>query len=364
MKPLILLIIIINFKLLSQNNSNVCGTRTPKVPLRIPKNSMKAFRENVAQFNTPLCIKLYFTIFADNDGSNRATADTTLLRQVQNTVNQFSTHSICFLVGGIRQINNSDHNIQDAATEESELDEYMIPNYLNVFVHKILTLDTSKLNGISYDVPANRISLVGHVISQPQNGNISTMAHELGHAMGLYHTFETAYGAENVARAGTCKDCEDDGDLLCSTSADPNEEAKINANCVYTGVKVDECNSVYFPDVANIMAYGNRRCRNNFTWEQGERMRYILLNNFLITTLWKYIADENFIEIYSNTISSGNYEGITRDFYQILPIGGFYYVNGNANLTVISRKIQINNNVRFSPTTGGRILLKSNTYCN
>jgi Pregnancy-associated plasma protein-A len=368
MKKLIFMLFFLNvISVEAQEKPRACGTKTPKTPYRISSQNMATFLQNEAQLSTPLCIKLYFTVFAENNGSSRATLDSEIYRQLQNTVNQYAPHGICFVLGGIRQINNSDLNFQDAGTEEDELDPYKVAGYLNVFVHLNLVDGASLLNGIAYDIPNTGayISLVGSTLDD--TNNLTTMAHELGHVFGLYHTFEPAFGAESVSRTNSCKDCDDDGDLLCSTPADPDDANNYlgnnttNPGCVYTGAKLDECNAVYMPDVTNIMAYGLRSCRNNFTSGQGDRMRYVLVNNspFLVV-----IAHETYTEFGSQTYSSGVWSGIGRDLYHVFPNGGIFTVNGTANFTMQAKKVQINSNARFSPSNGGRIHLKPNLYCN
>lgn len=351
----------------AQEKPRVCGTKTPAIPYRISDKNMRTFLQNEAQLTTPLCIKLYFTVFAENDGSSRATLDAEIYRQLQNTVNQYSPHGICFVLGGIRQINNSDLNFQDADSEEGELNPYKVSGYLNVFVHLNLTYGEDLLNGIAYDIPNTNayISLVGSTLDDPNN--LTTMAHELGHVFGLYHTFESTYGTESVARINACKDCEDDGDLLCSTPADPDDEDNYlafnttNPGCVYTGTKLDECDTPYMPDVTNIMAYGLRFCRNNFTFEQGARMRYILADNAPFLSI---IAQDTYTEFGSQIYSSGIWSGIGRDLYHVFPNNGNFIVNGTANFTMQAKKVLINSNARFSPSNGGRIHLKPNPFCN
>lgn len=370
MKKIIILLFFANVVLVNaQEQPRVCGTKTPSIPYRISSKNMQTFLLKEAQLTAPLCIKLYFTVFAENNGSSRATLDSEIYRQLQNTVNQYAPHGICFVLGGIRQINNSDLNFQDIDTEESELDPYKVAGYLNVFVHLNLVAGQTQLNGTAYDIPniGAYISLVGSVLDEPNSGNISTMAHELGHVFGLYHTFEKSFGAESVSRTNACKDCELDGDFLCSTPADPDDNngylATNTSDCVYSGTRLDECNTPYMPDVSNIMAYGVRVCRNNFTTEQGDRMRYVLANSFLLSFI---IAQETYTEVGSQTYSTGVTTGISRDLYRIFPNGGGgnFIINGTANFTLQSKKILINSNTRFSPSNGGRVNLKPNPYCN
>lgn len=368
MKKILFILLFANVILVkAQQKPRFCGTKTPAIPYKISDKNMRTFLQNETQLTTPLCIKLYFTVFAENNGSSRATLDSEIYRQLQNTVNQYAPHGICFLLGGIRQIDNSDLNFHDADTEESELNPYIVAGYLNVFVHRNLVYGEDLLNGIAYDIPNTDayISLVGSTLDDPNN--LTTMAHEFGHVFGLYHTFETAYGAESVSRTNSCKDCEDDGDLLCSTPADPDDENNYlglnttNPGCVYTGTKLDECNALYTPDVTNIMAYGLRFCRNSFTPEQGDRMRYVLVNNSPFLAI---IAQDVFTVFGSLTFSSGVWSGIGRDLYHVSPNGGTFIVNGTANFTMQSKKVLINSNARLSPSNGGKIHLKPNPYCN
>src|SRR6218665_1689210 len=166
-----------------------CGTKTPKNARVIAKEDMQRFMRTNA-VSEPYCVKAYFTVFADNDGSNRATTDEHVLRQFQNMVNQYAPQDICFTLIGIRQINNSDWNVQEANNEESEMYNLRLSGCLNIFIHKELYLDGKRLNGIAYDIPNTDafISLVGS--NTESSTNLTTMAHEVGHVFGLFHTFE------------------------------------------------------------------------------------------------------------------------------------------------------------------------------
>ncbi len=103
--------------------------------------------------------------------------------------------------------------------------------------------------------------------------NHSTLAHEVGHYLDLYHTHETYFGVE-------CPDssnCETAGDLLCDTKADPDLTNNV-ANCTYVGPTAPPagCGGTYDPDPANLMAYSPKNCRVMFTPMQIDKMIYTL----------------------------------------------------------------------------------------
>jgi hypothetical protein len=96
-----------------------------------------------------------------------------------------------------------------------------------------------------------------------------TTTHEVGHYLGLYHTFQG--GCTSVAG------CFNNGDLICDT----NPEASPNFSpCTRT-----TCGS---PDpTRNYMDYSDDVCMNNFTSQQAHRMR-CTLENFRVD-----LADES-----------------------------------------------------------------------
>jgi Pregnancy-associated plasma protein-A len=374
MKKMLCLVVFIQFQLNAQDKQvqlNDCGTKLKSGVKKISKESMSNFLTTINTISEPYSISIYFTVFADNDGTNRASNDADIIRQFNNMVNQFKPHGICFTLMGIRQINNSDYNIQDVADEEGEMVGIRETNFFNIFIHKTLIDGSQQLNGNAYDIPNpySFISLWGGAISS--TSNLSTMAHELGHAIGLYHTFEIHsgdpfHGAENVARTGNCSDCDNDGDLICDTPADPNDSGEylsLNTNsfCVYTGSKVDNCGWQYAPLTNNLMTYGIRSCRTIFTTGQANRMKYFLSTEPAFNSV---IAPNTMLVNVAQTISSDNKWGVARDIFTIQPSSGLITINGTTNLLIQSKKIQVNNGTKFSPSSGGRIHLKVNPYCN
>lgn len=102
-----------------------------------------------------------------------------------------------------------------------------------------------------------------------KNQNDTTLTHELGHAFGLYHTFE---GVSYTSQA-TCpvnNDCTTDGDRICDTSP----SRSMYGVAVPNNNSVDPCTGQNYDGTQyNIMNYTN--VERKFT--QGQRERAILL---------------------------------------------------------------------------------------
>ncbi|AFM04840.1 hypothetical protein Fleli_2475 [Bernardetia litoralis DSM 6794] len=132
----------------------------------------------------------------------------------------------------------------------------------------------------------------------------TSMAHEIGHYFGLFHTHQFTAGntwclREPVTREPTTDlgclipftplpalthlpfvpRCTYTGDLLCDTEADPQLTDNINtATCTYSGNEDDYRGDRFTPLGDNYMAYGNRSCRATFTEDQVNVMHFSLLN--------------------------------------------------------------------------------------
>lgn len=330
--------------------TNDCGT-TPKGPLVMFSQKQINDLKSVSAINTPYCVKVFITVFANDNGSFRADNNANILTNFQYMVNAFQPHNICFMLAGIKQVNNTDLNYQDIDTEQAELSPFIQAGFLNVFIHDTIP----GANGSAYDIPNPYLSLNG------SSYNIATMGHEMGHSLGLYHTFHGSN--ENVARTGACKNCETMGDLLCDTPADDN--GGVNGLCIYTGTAKDACSTPtqYTPLTNNMMAYGNFICRNSFTSGQGERIRLTIANNATINNLMA--QDILYMPVFSNlTISSGTNYNLARDLFVVSDGSTNLTVNGTANQFFQAKKVTLKPGTKFSPSSGGKVSIKSNPYCN
>ncbi len=359
------------FTLSSLSQTLPCGTSSKSGKAYVITKQMLQSR----LVNVPYCVRTYITVFADNNGNNRAASDEAIIRLFDQMVLSYKPYSICFMLMGIKQVNNSDLLYQDKS-EESELDPFKKVGMLNVFIHLTVSDGTRTIGGTSYDIPntGHYCSISSGRLTYPDDN--STMAHEVGHVFGLYHTFEPHpwdpfHGKESAERNTTffCYDCEEDGDLVCDTQADPDQdlasgqpsylEAHTDANCVYNGTNVDECNNVYHPATNNIMSYGRVECLTFLTYGQGERMKATIANEPGLRTC---MADDNATfgvapPLFYN--SNDNYLN-ARDQLNGL---GFIQLTSSSYLQMQAKKIVLQQNIRFSPGAGGRVVLKTFNGC-
>src|SRR5688572_1977037 len=121
-------------------------------------------------------------------------------------------------------------------------------------------------------LPPGGNSLDGIVIT----GFGKLLAHEMGHYLGLYHTFE-----------GGCfnDDCEVNGDRVCDTPPDGSVSSSASCsspdNSCNTDTLSNYSNGTFFTDVpdqvSNFMDYSNSACSNQFTQGQADRMRAAIM---------------------------------------------------------------------------------------
>ena len=336
---------------------NDCGTLPPTPEYFQGLKNLRTFRNENVLATYPLLMKVFVTVVANDNGTSVAAPDSSIFRQLENMRRFYALHNICFLFAGKQQVNNTDLNMHDVSTEIGDITPFVVENMLNIFIHTGLVEGTQTLNGFSYGIPGMIVSIVSTAILD--GSNITTLTHELGHNFGLVHTHETAGGTETVARSGDCMNCWEAGDGLCDTEADPNlDNFPVNSSCVYTGTASDECGWMYTPNPRNIMAYGNRSCRNFFTEGQAWSARFWIENTpFLI----QCIAPDDINMVFSFTQSSGRAWVLSRNTITINAAS--YQIIGSSQTDFISARTILKPGVRLSPGNNGYIRLHQNILC-
>ena len=112
---------------------------------------------------------------------------------------------------------------------------------------------------------------LGDVVFVSRFGPINTLAHEIGHVLGLSHPHDVLIEPELVDGSN----CTVGGDMLCDTPADPRLDlpGMMLPPCTYVGTVTDANGDLYTPMLNNVMSY-TLCTADSLTPQQGALMRY------------------------------------------------------------------------------------------
>ncbi len=246
--------------------------------------------------------------------------------------NKFNNHNIFFQLAqyndnGVQKdvdVINDDaaYNISigqlksDKILVDGKFDNYNMNSRNDVIDIYLLANNTSSNVRFPVAGVAANIGATSFIINQNENALITdvsdrTIAHEMGHCLGLYHTFfGTACNdnSEYLINRTNYSFCEQDGlgnglvagDYVADTYADPTAGVEAYAdndcradiaqipiyhsvNCNSTSSAFDDGNAPWHPYVDNIMDYGTRYpCITRFTPGQAARMLSAIANDLQV----------------------------------------------------------------------------------
>lgn len=210
---------------------------------------------------------------------------TTLWRMLCNTNQRYQSAGIYYHVKWpIRYINNTTYYDHTAQEGSQMMQQNNVPNTINVYFVQ------DPAGACGYFSPYAD----GVAIAKPCASSVSTtLTHELGHFLGLPHTFSGWEGGsapsnpERVTRTGSTANCSFTGDGFCDTEADYQAN---RWQCPYAGNMTDANGDLYRPDSSMYMGYATDACMSRFSAMQIARMQNRLVTQANRVNLLSYNA--------------------------------------------------------------------------
>lgn len=310
-------------------------------------------------------VRVYFHICTNDDGTNAAITPAQLATEFTTLLASYAADNICFLNAGTDYVRNTYLNILFNADNDptgSLFSPYQVPGCINCFYTQKINGNNSACNppcgygGIALGGIPGTFYLVA-------NSNIaagSTVSHEMGHCLGLLHTFEPSTGNEDIngANGSTA------ADLVPDTPADPyvfngSSCYTLSANnCLYTGTCTDPNGaSNYSPPYTNLMGYWwatvTPTCYPALAATPGQFTR---VNSFLGSSSELInVSSPTSVILYPTTISSGYY---MQSAINTFITNGAVVFNGTSIATLGGGTVYLEPGFHASPASGGFIDIK------
>ncbi len=253
--------------ILSSNAQTLCGTQfTDHQALSLQLLSGDSSSRIATDSTTYLALKIHMV----QDDSNFSTLSIeNVIEEIEETNSFFKQANLQFYIhDSINFISDSELYTYEITNDEFRLRALAEPNVINVYFVETINASSTPFAAYTYLPPGPDVIFLSHLSTL---FNKATLAHELGHYLGLYHT----HGLSNTILTNELVDgsnCSFAGDRICDTPADPNLFGKVDANCTYAGNLTDENGATFTPDTKNIMSYALDRCMEYFTKGQVNRM--------------------------------------------------------------------------------------------
>ncbi len=298
----------------------ICGTEPTKKDIEVLNKLEVAKSDARISIAAPSLTKIAITahIVRTSDGTGGLTEQE--LTDAIADVNEIYTltNMEFFLFGDINYIDNDDYYDFNSSQEGELASQHFVENTINVYFFNSAMSGTTPVCGYAR-FPASGIDRIVMVNDCTTNG--STFPHELGHYFALYHTHgksNTGTTDELVTREEGSSNCENAGDDLCDTEADPNLSGQVDGDCLYTGDATDANGDTYIPNPRNLMSYSVKYCRDEFSQGQADRIvaaydeykTYLYDKNYaaIFDVSSKEVCENNTVDFLNESVNAVSYE--------------------------------------------------------
>ena len=247
-----------------------CGTVIPESYQHHLMTKDRSYLLDNSRAGGTLYVPIQYHIIGDNQGVGYYKVDHLIEVHCRLNERYEGANIYFYFYDDIHFIDNSNfYEFSGNFSGNQMMNQYNVANVCNVYINE----DPNGVCGYAY-FPNSGPNGGGIVCSKSCSDPVSTtLAHEMGHYMGLPHTFSTIGGVEYVDGSN----CSNSGDWFCDTPADFLD---YRWSCPYTGDETDPHGDFYRDvlDETFYMSYSSDDCQDKFSPLQEIEMYQVLQN--------------------------------------------------------------------------------------
>lgn len=315
-------------------------------------NGSSPITSSITKSNLQQSLNVLNLLFAGQaSGSKSAGVNTNIqfcLAEIDNFGNGISTYTHTSIFNTLNNSSQVDVGILSNIVQGTG--KYPTTKYINIYVVEDIVGNTAGFaylpssHGSSFDgIYIEAQFLLSPLFTNDLSYNMTVLTHEMGHYLGLFHTFGIC---NSLSQTCSCynNNCLFDGDMICDTPPDFSQNSFTCSNPPNT------CNTDNTPSVTdgthpltdvndlidNYMDYGNWNCQHTFTLGQKNRMNFMIdpvigpRNSLLNSNVCNAVCVNNSCSVAINPITTTNVNGINL-LNSLILNGGSVNFNFTAN---------------------------------